>query len=417
MVERRNEMQIADGIFSVGVNDHQLDLFEAQFGVPDGMAYNSYVILDNKIAVMDSVEAHFGQEWLANVEAVLDGREPDYLVVQHMEPDHSANIELLVDKYPQLTVIGTVGAFNMMQGYFGRAFEDRRLVVKDGDTLDLGTKQFEFITAPLVHWPEVMFTYDATDKLLFSADAFGTFGATDNEATDFGLKNWDDEARRYYFGIVGKFGANVQKALNKALAHDIQIICSLHGPVLSKNLEHYVSLYKTWSSYEPEDKGVTIAYSSVYDHTRQVVNQLHDALVQRGVSQVHIHDLAREDQSHALEDAFRYSHLVLATTTYNGGVFPAMHDFISHLVDHNYQNRMLALIENGSWMPSAAKGMRSLLEPCSNLEYAHTVVTVKGSLNTDSRAQLETLADELSNELVGEHTGKVTGTSPDGPSN
>ena len=382
-------MQIADGIHYIGVNDHDIDLFEGQFVVPDGMAYNSYAIVDQKIAVMDSVDQHFGQEWIQNLEAALDGREPDYLIVQHMEPDHSANVSLFMERYPQATVVASVGAFNMMANYFGTKYEGRNMVIKEGSTLSLGTHELSFVAAPLVHWPEVMFTYDATAKVLFSADAFGKFGALDVE------QDWDCEARRYYFGIVGKFGKNVQAVLKKVAALDIQTICPLHGPVLSGDLTHYLSQYDTWSSYGVETPGVVIAYTSVYGHTRQTVEELAAALSKRGAQRVVVTDLARDDQAEALEDAFRHSVLVLATTTYNGGFFPTMHEFVSHLVDHNFQRRTVAFVQNGSWMPAAAKGMRALLEQCAGIDFAQNVVTVKGSLDDESRAQIDALADEL----------------------
>ncbi|SEH43883.1 MULTISPECIES: FprA family A-type flavoprotein [Atopobiaceae] len=382
-------MQIADGIHYIGVNDHDIDLFEGQFVVPDGMAYNSYAIVDQKIAVMDSVDQHFGQEWIQNLEAALDGREPDYLIVQHMEPDHSANVSLFMERYPQATVVASVSAFNMMANYFGTKYEGRNMVIKEGSTLSLGTHELSFVAAPLVHWPEVMFTYDATAKVLFSADAFGKFGALDVE------QDWDCEARRYYFGIVGKFGKNVQAVLKKVAALDIQTICPLHGPVLSGDLTHYLSQYDTWSSYGVETPGVVIAYTSVYGHTRQTVEELAAALSKKGAQRVVVTDLARDDQAEALEDAFRHSVLVLATTTYNGGFFPTMHEFVSHLVDHNFQRRTVAFVQNGSWMPAAAKGMRALLEQCAGIDFAQNVVTVKGSLDDESRAQIDALADEL----------------------
>ena len=382
-------MQIADGIFYIGVNDHELDLFEGQYIVPDGMAYNSYAIVDEKIAVMDSVGGEFADEWLGKLEEVLGGRTPDYLVVQHMEPDHSANITDFMARYPEAQIIGTIGAFNMMQNYFGTKFEGRNRVVKDGETLELGTHTLTFIAAPLVHWPEVMFTYDATAKVLFSADAFGKFGALDVD------QPWDCEARRYYFGIVGKFGPSVQKVLAKVADLDIQAICPLHGPMLTEDLEHYLGQYQTWSSYGVETKGVVIAYTSVYGHTKEAVELLEAKLKEKGCERVVVTDLARDDQAEAVEDAFRHGILVLATTTYNGGFFPIMHTFVSHLVDHAFQKRTVAFIENGSWMPAAAKGMRAALEPCADLDFAEHTVTVKGALNDDSRAQIDALAEEL----------------------
>ena len=382
-------MQIANGIYYIGVNDHQLDLFEGQYIVPNGMAYNSYVLMDEKIAVMDGVDANFGDEWLANLDAVLDGRTPDYLVVQHMEPDHSASITLFTNKYPEAVVVGSVGAFDMMQNYFGTKFEGRNMVVKEGATLSLGTKELTFIAAPNVHWPEVIFTYDATDKVLFSADAFGKFGALDVD------EPWDCEARRYYFGIVGKFGAAVQKVLAKAAKLDIQTICPLHGPILSEDLDHYLGQYQTWSAYDVETPGVLIAYSSVYGHTKEAVELLESRLAEKGCPRIVTADLARDDQAEVVEDAFRHGHLVLATTTYCGGIFPAMDQFIHHLLDHAFQNRTVAFVENGSWMPAATKGMRALMDKCANITYAQNNVTVKGALNDASRAQIEALAEEL----------------------
>ena len=381
--------QIANGIYYIGVDDHELDLFEGQYIVPNGMAYNSYVIVDEKIAVMDSVDAHFGDEWIAKLEAVLDGRTPDYLIVQHMEPDHSANITTFTDRYPQAVVVGSMGAFNMMQNYFGTKFEGRNLVVKEGDTLSLGSHELSFIAAPNVHWPEVIFTYDASTKVLFSADAFGKFGALDVE------EDWDCEARRYYFGIVGKFGPFVQKVLAKAAKLDIQVIAPLHGPVLSENLEHYLGQYTTWAAYGVETPGVVIAYTSVYGHTKEAVELLEAKLKEKGCPRVVVTDLARDDQAEAVEDAFRHGHLVLATTTYCGGFFPAMHDFINHLLDHAFQGRTVAFVENGSWMPAATKGMRALMEQCADITFAENSVTVRGALSDDSRAQIDALAEEL----------------------
>ena len=387
-------MRIADGIHYIGVNDHELDLFEGQYVVPNGMAYNSYVIVDEEVAVMDSVEAHFGDEWLGKLEAVLDGRTPDYLIVQHMEPDHSANIATFMDRYPEATVVGTAGAFNMMLNYFGTKFEGRNVVVKDGGTLSLGARELTFLTAPLVHWPEVMFTYDAADKVLFTADAFGKFGALDVD------EPWDCEARRYYFGIVGKFGKNVQAVLAKVAKLDVEVICPLHGPVLSEDLGHYLGQYQTWSTYGVETPGVVIAYTSVYGHTKEAVELLEAKLLEKGCPRVVVTDLARDDQAEAVEDAFRHNVLVLATTTYNGGIFPTMHAFISHLIDHAFQNRTVALVENGSWAPAAAKGVRALMEQCAGIEFAENVVSVKGALNDASRAQVDALATELAAKFV-----------------
>ncbi|MBP3894504.1 MAG: FprA family A-type flavoprotein [Atopobiaceae bacterium] len=381
--------QIADGIFYIGVNDHQLDLFEGQYIVPNGMAYNSYVIMDEKIAVMDGVDGNFVDEWLDNLTAALDGRTPDYLIVQHMEPDHSGSIQAFAERYPEATIVASVGAFNMMLNYFGTKFEGRNMQVKEGSTLSLGTKELTFVAAPNVHWPEVIFTYDATDKVLFTADAFGKFGALDVD------EDWDCEARRYYFGIVGKFGKNVQAVLAKVAKLDVQVICPLHGPILSENLEHYIGQYQTWSSYGVETEGVVIAYSSVYGHTKDAVELLEAKLKEKGCPRVVVTDLARDDQAEAVEDAFRHGHLVLATTTYCGGVFPAMEQFIHHLLDHAFQKRTVAFVENGSWMPTAAKGMRALMEKCADITFAENTVTVKGSLNDGSRAQVDALAAEL----------------------
>ena len=381
--------QIAEGVFYVGVNDHQLDLFEGQYIVPNGMAYNSYVIMDEKIAVMDGVDGNFTGEWLANIAAVLDGNTPDYLIVQHMEPDHSASIMAFVEAYPEATIVASMGAFNMMLNYFGTKFEGHNMQVKEGSTLSLGAKELTFITAPNVHWPEVIFTYDAADKVLFTADAFGKFGALDVD------EDWDCEARRYYFGIVGKFGKNVQAVLKKIAKYDIEVICPLHGPILSENLEHYLGQYQTWSSYGVETEGVVIAYTSVYGHTKQAVELLAAKLEEKGCPRVVVTDLARDDQAEAVEDAFRHGHLVLATTTYCGGYFPAMHEFIHHLLDHDFQNRTVAFVENGTWMPAATKGMRADMEQCKGITFAEHNVTIKGALNDDSRAQIDALAAEL----------------------
>ncbi|MBP3884369.1 MAG: FprA family A-type flavoprotein [Olsenella sp.] len=381
--------QIVDGITYIGVNDHELDLFEGQYIVPNGMAYNSYAIIDEKIAIMDSVDANFGDEWIANIESALGDRTPDFLVVQHMEPDHGANVATFMERYPKAEVVASMGAFNMMQNYFGTKFEGRSIVVKEGSTLSLGTRELTFVAAPNVHWPEVIFTYDAHDKVLFSADAFGKFGALDVE------EDWDCEARRYYFGIVGKFGPAVQKVLAKAANLDIEVICPLHGPVLTENLEHYLGQYQTWSSYGVETPGVVIAYSSVYGHTKQAVELLEAKLEEKGCPRVVVTDLARDDQAEAVEDAFRHGHLVLATTTYCGGVFPAMDQFIHHLLDHAFQKRTVAFVENGTWMPAATKGMRALMEQCADITFAENNVTVRGALSDDSRAQIDALAEEL----------------------
>ena len=385
-------MKICDSIAYVGVNDHDIDLFEGQYDVREnGMSYNSYVVLgSDKVAVTDTVDAHFVDEWLANVEAALAGRTPDYLVVHHMEPDHSAGIAAFMERYPAAQVVASAAAFKMMVAYFGTDFADRKIVAKEGFELELGDRSLTFVGAPNVHWPEVLFSYDAADKTLFSADAFGKFGALDVEDPE----GWACEARRYYFGIVGKFGKNVQAVLKKAAALDIERICPLHGPVLDENLGYYLGLYNTWSSYEPEDEGVTIAYSSVYGNTRAAALALADALKGRGVA-ASTFDLARDDMAKAVEDAFRYDRLVLASITYAGSIFPHMSTFIHTLAEHAYQNRRVALIESGSWAPTAAKVMRAELEQMKGIEVADTVVTVRGALDDASRAQIEALADEL----------------------
>lgn len=385
-------MKICDSIAYVGVNDHDIDLFEGQYDVREnGMSYNSYVVLgSDKVAVTDTVDAHFVDEWLANVEAALAGRTPDYLVVHHMEPDHSAGIAAFMERYPAAQVVASAAAFKMMVAYFGTDFAGRKIVAKEGFELELGDRSLTFVGAPNVHWPEVLFSYDAADKTLFSADAFGKFDALDVEDPE----GWACEARRYYFGIVGKFGKNVQAVLKKAAALDIERICPLHGPVLDENLGYYLGLYNTWSSYEPEDEGVTIAYSSVYGNTRAAALALADALKGRGVA-VSTFDLARDDMAKAVEDAFRYDRLVLASITYAGSIFPHMSTFIHTLAEHAYQNRRVALIESGSWAPTAAKVMRAELEQMKGIEVADTVVTVRGALDDASRAQIEALADEL----------------------
>ena len=380
---------ITKDIRYVGVNDHQVDLFEGQYDVPNGMAYNSYVILDERIAVMDTVDQHFGTEWLANIAAVLGERKPDFLIVQHMEPDHSANIAAFMAAYPEATVVSSKQAFPMMGKYFGTDFADRRMVVGEGDTLCLGKHTLAFVTAPMVHWPEVIVTYDVTDKVLFSADGFGKFGALDVE------EDWACEARRYFIGIVGKFGPQVQALLKKAATLDIQTICPLHGPVLKENLGYYINLYDTWSSYRPEDEGVLIAYTSVYGHTKEAVELLAKTLEEKGCPKVAVADLARDDIHEAIEDAFRYSKLVLATTTYNTDIFPFMKTFINHLTSRNYQNRTVAFMENGTWAPTAAKVMKGMLEGSKDLTLAATTVTIHGGLNDTSRAQIAALAEEL----------------------
>ena len=380
---------IAKDIYYVGVNDHAIDLFEGQYTVPNGMSYNSYVIVDEKIAVMDSVDARFGEEWLENIRKLLGDRTPDYLIVQHMEPDHSANITTFTNAFPKATVVSSAKAFAMMQNFFGTDFADRRVVVGEGDTLALGKHTLSFITAPMVHWPEVIMTYDVTEKVLFSADGFGKFGALDVE------EDWACEARRYYIGIVGKYGVQVQAVLKKAAGLDIQTICPLHGPVLKENLSYYIGLYDIWSSYRPEDEGVVIAYTSVYGNTKKAVLQLAEKLKANGCPKVAINDLARCDMAEAVEDAFRYSKLVLATTTYNGDIFPFMRSFIEHLTERGYSNRTVAFMENGSWAPRAAKVMGEMLEKSKNITYAQTTVKILSALNEDSSAQIDALAKEL----------------------
>ncbi|MDD7633454.1 MAG: flavodoxin domain-containing protein [Firmicutes bacterium] len=382
-------MFVTEDIRYIGVNDHDVDLFEGQYTVENGMSYNSYVILDEKVAVMDTVDAHFGVEWLQNLETELNGRRPDYLVVQHMEPDHSANIAVFMETYPEAQIVSSAKAFVMMQQFFGTDFPERKVVVGEGSTLKLGRHTLTFVTAPMVHWPEVIVTYDSTDKVLFSADGFGKFGALDVE------EDWADEARRYYIGIVGKYGAQVQALLKKAAALDIAIICPLHGPVLNENLGYYLDKYNTWSSYAVEDEGVVIAYTSVYGHTKEAVEELAEKLNQRGCPNVVVADLARCDMAEVVADAFRYSKLVLATTTYNATIFPHMQNFIDHLTARNYQGRTVGMIENGAWAPMAAKVMKKMLETSKNLTYTDTTVTVKCALNDASRAQIDALADEL----------------------
>ena len=382
-------MTITNDIRYVGVNDHQIDLFEGLYTVPNGMSYNSYAIVDDKIAIMDSVDQHFGSEWLQNIENALNGRKPDYLVVQHMEPDHSANIAAFMNAYPEAKVVSSGKSFIMMKQFFGDDFAGRQVAVADGDALSLGKHTLTFITAPMVHWPEVIMTYDDFDKVLFSADAFGKFGALDVE------EDWACEARRYYFGIVGKYGVQVQNLLKKAVKLDISTICALHGPVLTENIGYYVNLYDTWSSYRPESEGVVIAYTTVYGHTKIAVEMLAETLRQRGCPKVVVTDLARDDMAEAVEDAFRYNKLVLATTTYNGDVFPFMKEFIHHLTERNYQNRTVGMMENGTWAPVAAKFMAKMLENSKNLTFTANNVKIYSALNEDSCAQLNALAEEL----------------------
>ena len=381
--------KITEDIYYAGVNDHQVDLFEGQFAVPNGMAYNSYVIMDEKIAVMDTVDVNFGEEWLANVAEVLGDRKPDYLVVQHMEPDHSANISKFVETYPEAKVVGNAKTFQMIENFFGLDLADKKEVVTNNGTLSLGSHELTFVFAPMVHWPEVMVTYDSKDKILFSADGFGKFGALDAE------EGWACEARRYYFGIVGKYGAQVQALLKKAATLDIEKICPLHGPILTENLGYYLDLYQTWSSYGVETEGVMIAYASVYGNTKKAAELLGEELKANGCPRVVIADLAREDMAECIEDAFRHGKLVLATVTYNGGVFPFMQTFIDGLKERNFQNRTVGIIENGSWAPVAAKNIKSMMEGCKNLTWTETVVTIKSGVKEETKAQIKVLADEL----------------------
>ena len=382
-------MFITDDIRYVGVNDHDIDLFEGQYVVENGMAYNSYVIMDEQIAVMDTVDGNFTDEWLKNISDVIGDRKPSYLIVQHMEPDHSANVANFLDLYKDAKVVATAKAFVMMKQFFGTDYPERQIVVKEGDTLSLGTHTLTFVLAPMVHWPEVMVTYDSKDKVLFSADAFGKFGALDVE------EDWTCEARRYYFGIVGKYGVQAQALLKKAAGLDIQTICALHGPILKENLGYYLDLYNTWSSYGVESEGVVIAYTSVYGNTKKAVELLADKLTALGCPKVTVTDLARDDMAEAVEDAFRYGKLVLATTTYNGDIFPFMKTFIEHLTERGYRNRTIGLIENGSWAPTAAKTMLKMFEGSKNLTFTDTTVTIKSAVNTENEAQIATLAEEL----------------------
>ena len=382
-------MTITQDIRYIGVNDHEIDLFEGQYVVPNGMSYNSYAIMDEKIAIMDTVDQNFTDTWMNHIEAALEGRKPDYLVVHHMEPDHSANIDKFLTAYPEAVVVSSAKAFTMMKQFFGTDYADRRIVVGEGDTLCLGKHNLTFVTAPMVHWPEVIVSYDSCDKVLFSADGFGKFGALDAE------EDWACEARRYYIGIVGKYGTQTQALLKKAAGLDISIICPLHGPVLTENLGYYINLYDIWSSYRVEDEGVLIAYTSIYGHTKAAVELLAKALEEKGCPKVTVADLARDDMAKAVEDAFRYSKLVLATTTYNGDVFPFMKEFIHHLTERNYQNRTVAFMENGSWAPVAGKVMAKMLETSKNLTYTENNVKIFSALSDESRAQIEALAEEL----------------------
>ncbi len=382
-------MKITENILYAGVNDHETDLFEGQYVVPNGMAYNSYVIVDEKTAVTDTVDARFGEVWLKNVEEALNGRLPDYLIIHHMEPDHSSNIAVFMERYTSAKIVSTEKAFAMMRQFFGTDFNDRKIVVAEGDKLSLGTRTLTFLTAPMVHWPEVMVSYDSKDKVLFSADAFGKFGALDVE------EDWACEARRYYFGIVGKYGAQAQALLKKASGLDISIICPLHGPVLTENLGYYLNLYQTWSSYGVESEGVMIAYASVYGNTRKAAELLAEKLREKGCPKIVLCDLAREDMAEAVEDAFRYGKLVLASTTYNMDIFPFMKHFIDGLTERNYQNRKIGLIENGTWAPAAAKIMRAAFEKSKNITFAENTVTIRSALNEGNMSQLEALAGEM----------------------
>ena len=382
---------ITKDIYYIGVDDHEIDLFEGMYIVPEGMAYNSYVILDDKVAVMDTTDRHFTQAWLANLEAVLAGRKPDYLIVHHMEPDHSSGIAAFAEKYPEAKIVATAKAFTMMKNFTGTDYSGRSIVAKEGDTLELGSHTLKFITAPMVHWPEVMMSYDEKDKALFSADAFGKFGALD--AVD--EEGWACEARRYYFGIVGKYGAQVQAVLKKAAALDIGIICPLHGPVLSEDLGYYLDLYSTWSSYGVETEGVAVFYTSVYGHTKAAAELMAEKLQELGCPKVAVSDLARDDMAEAVEDAFRYGKIVLATTTYNADIFPFMREFIEHLTERGYQNRLIGLIENGSWAPTAAKVMKGMLEGCKNTTFAETEVKILSAMTEENKAQIEQLAKEM----------------------
>ena len=391
-------MTITNDIRYIGVHDHSIDLFEGQYKVPNGMSYNSYAIMDSKTAVFDTVDARFRHQWLDNIQREFEDRHPDYLIVQHMEPDHSANISAFLSAYPETTVVATEKAFNMMKNFFGSDYAERRIVVKEGDTLDLGKHVLTFVMAPMVHWPEVMVTYDAYDKVLFSADGFGKFGAADVS------EPWDDEARRYYIGIVGKYGTQVQNLLKKAAGLDIQKICPLHGPVLDQDLEHYLSLYQTWSSYMPETDGILIAYTSVYGNTRKAVELLEEKLKNKGCPRVVVRDLARCDMSLAVADAFRYGRMVFATTTYNADIFPFMREFLEHLAERGFKNRTIALIENGSWAPMAAKTMRSILENCKNLSFAENSVKITSALSDENKAQIEALSEELCRDYMAQNT-------------
>lgn len=381
--------KVTEDIYYVGVNDHDIDLFEGQYDVPNGMAYNSYVVMDEKVTVFDTVDAHFTDEWMGNLAEVLGDRTPDYLIVQHMEPDHSANIAAFAEQYPEAKIVANAMTFNMMKQFFGTDFADRKVMVKDGESLSTGKHTFTFVFAPMVHWPEVMVTYDSTDKVLFSADGFGKFGALDVE------EEWACEARRYYIGIVGKYGMMVQKLLAKAATLDIQIICPLHGPILKENLGYYLDLYNTWSSYGVETEGTVIAYTSVYGHTKAAVELLAEKLKEEGCPNVVVNDLARCDMAEAVEDAFRYGKLVLATTTYNAEIFPFMRDFLAEITERGYQNRKVAFIENGTWAPTAAKIMKAAFDKCANITFADTTVTIKSAMTPANEEEIAALAKEM----------------------
>lgn len=385
-------MNISNSVKYIGVNDYKIDMFEGQYAVPNGMAYNSYAIIDEKLAIMDSVDARFTYEWFGRIDEALGGKEPDYLIVQHMEPDHSGSLFKFAAKYPKTKIVASAMAFNMMKNFFGDNFEERAIIVDDGDTLDLGGRQLTFVTAPMVHWPEVIMTYDNKDKLLFTADAFGKFGTLDT------LEEWKDEARRYYIGIVGKYGTQVQAVLKKIENLEIEKICPLHGPVIAENINDYVDLYNTWSSYKAEEDGVLIAYTSVYGNTKNAAYKLMELLEERG-QKVVVYDLARDDWSKAVSEAFRYSKLVLATTTYSGEIFPFMKQFIDHLVERNYSNRFVGMIENGSWAPVAAKIMKEMLKACNNLTFAKSSVKILSAMSEENIDELEALADELCGEI------------------
>ena len=382
-------MKITDSVIYIGVNDHNIDLFEGQYIVPNGMAYNSYAIIDEKIAIMDSVDINFTEEWLNNIKVALNGKAPDYLIVQHMEPDHSANIDNFLRAYPEATVVSSKMAFDMMKAFFGTAYEDRRIIVSEGDTLDLGSRTLTFVTAPMVHWPEVIVTYDSKEKILFSADGFGKFGALDVD------EDWACEARRYYFGIVGKYGPQVQALLKKAATLDIEKICPLHGPVLTENLGYYLDLYNTWSSYGVESEGVVIAYTSIYGNTKKAVELLAEELKNAGCPKVAVNDLARCDMAEAVEDAFRYGKIVLATTTYNSDIFPFMRTFIDALTERSFQNKTVAIIENGSWASTAGNVIKKMLEKSKNITFAENNVKIKSAMNEENIEQIKALAKEL----------------------